>query len=75
MSETSVYTVTISGLERDEGHAPFVWVVTESEPENAIGKALGIHAQIMEESAHSLVVESWHVGMPVDGFWNDYRAA
>ncbi|GAA3537036.1 hypothetical protein GCM10022419_016060 [Nonomuraea rosea] len=81
------YTVTISGSEREDGEAPYTWVVSAHSPEYAESLALSIHLQDarcvdmtdlaeVEEEMAELRVEELREGLPPAdcGYhWNDER--
>lgn len=65
------YTVTISGLEREDGEAPYTYVVTAESYDLAVDYALVSHGP-----AFGLRLESVESGMPPAdcGYhWNDCR--
>ncbi|WP_043617305.1 hypothetical protein [Nonomuraea candida] len=81
------YTVTISGTEREDGEAPYTWVVNAKNPHDATNKALKIHlteatcvdlddrAEMIEALA-DLEIEEVYEGLPPAdcGYhWNDMR--
>jgi hypothetical protein len=74
---TQDYTVTISGAEREEGHAPWTYVVTAPNWNTACEYAL--HAHVDGAPAWrflGLRIESTELGAPSDdcGYaWNDLR--
>lgn len=75
-SELKTYTVTISGTEREDGEAPFTWVVKAETPWQAMCKSKDIHAENQDGDLIDLVVEEIFEGLPpVDcGYhWNDER--
>lgn len=71
------YTVTISGSEREDGHAPFTYVVTAPNWNTAVEYAL--HAHVDGAPPWRLLglrIESTEVGVPSEdcGYaWNDHR--
>ncbi len=71
------YTVTISGTEREEGHAPFTYVVTAHNWQTAVEYALHAHVDGAPPWRFlGLRIESTEVGVPSDdcGYaWNDLR--
>ncbi|MEU4726520.1 hypothetical protein AB0G06_43575 [Nonomuraea dietziae] len=70
------YTVTISGREREDGEAPFTWVVNAESPWKAMCKAKDIHAESQEEAFDNMQIEEIFEGLPPEdcGYhWNDER--
>ena len=67
------YAVTISGEEREDGEAPYTYVVTADCYHIAVEYALHAHGP-----AFGLRCESVEVGIPAAGcgyHWNDHRPA
>lgn len=67
------YTVTISGDEREDGEAPYTYVVRADSEVLAVNRALREHGP-----AFNLRLESVEIGVPPDdcGYhWNDCRLA
>ncbi|MEU7830357.1 hypothetical protein [Nonomuraea sp. NPDC049129] len=74
--ELKTFTVTVSGSEREDGEAPYVWAVSAETPWQALCKAKEIHADSQEEELENLVVEELLMGLPPENcgyHWNDMR--
>ncbi|MEO3860107.1 hypothetical protein [Acrocarpospora sp. B8E8] len=70
------FTVTLSGREREDGEAPFTWVVHALSDYAAVSKAKDIHVANQEEDYDVLELEEIFEGLPDDdcGYhWNDER--
>ncbi|MFD0657822.1 hypothetical protein [Thermocatellispora tengchongensis] len=68
--------MTISGREREDGEAPYTYVVTAADYEEAIGKVKKIHQAEYEDELADLQLEEIFEGMPWEhcGYaWNDVR--
>jgi hypothetical protein len=71
-----IFTVTLSGREREDGEEPFTWVVNAHSDVEATIKAVHIHAETQEEDCAAMQVEEVFEGLPDDdcGYhWNDER--
>lgn len=75
-AEERPFTVTVTGSERHDGEAPYVYVVTDHSMSLAWGQALAWHI-LNEEDIDSYVLadESFEGAPPEDfkGHWNDLR--
>lgn len=73
-----VFTVTVAGLERFDGEAPYTWVLEAPDMASAIRKAVAYHAVSVEERVCDLEIVLRHTfeGLPPANcgyYWNDLR--
>lgn len=79
MPEMTDYAVTISGLERDEGHGPWTYVV--SAPNLDAAKEYALHAHVANACWPRLLglrIDDIATGAPPANcgyYWNDLRPA
>lgn len=71
-----VYTVTVSGLERNDGEKPYDYVVEAQCLEDAVRQAVAAHMEEREntnEQRDDIRIESCRLGLHIDGYYNDLR--
>ncbi|WP_431911687.1 hypothetical protein [Nonomuraea jabiensis] len=75
-AELKTFTVTVSGSEREDGEAPYTWVVNAKTPWQAMNKAKDIHHTDAQEEYEEMQVEEIFEGLPSENcgyHWNDCR--
>ncbi|WP_157549219.1 hypothetical protein [Nonomuraea candida] len=85
--QLKTYTVTTSGREREDGEAPYTWVLDASHPDDAKAKGLIVHLrealgidltdlQSVRKELAELQIEEIYEGLPLTNcrfHWNDMR--
>jgi hypothetical protein len=68
------YTVTLSGLEREDGEKPYDYAVLAYNAAGAVEQAMDAHMQgrRLQDEDH-IWVERCRPGLHADGFFNDLR--
>ena len=68
------YTVTLSGLEREDGEKPYEYVVLAYRAAGAVEQAMDAHMQGRRlQDEDDIWVERCRVGLHAIGFFNDLR--
>ena len=69
------YTVTLSGLEREDGEKPYDYVVLAYAAAGAVEQAMNAHLRDGDDSSHEddIWVERCRVGLHPMGYYNDLR--
>jgi hypothetical protein len=68
------YTVTLSGLERENGEKPYDYVVLAHHADRAVEQAICAYMQGRRlQDEDDIWVERCRPGLHVDGYYNDLR--